>query len=61
MEPRNIETEFLFEVRIPQGPHHLIGDGPVGASSDYLSEGWGEGARASAEWGGVGGGWGPVL
>ena len=30
MEPRKIETEFLFEVRIPQGPHHLIGDGPLG-------------------------------
>ena len=30
MEPPNIETEFLFEVRIPQGPHHLIGDGPLG-------------------------------
>ena len=30
MEPRDIKTEFLFEVRIPQGPHHLIGDGPLG-------------------------------
>ncbi len=30
MEPRKIETEFLFEVRIPQGPHHFIGDGPLG-------------------------------
>ena len=30
MAPKDIETEFLFEVRIPQGPHHLIGDGPLG-------------------------------
>ena len=30
MAPKGIETEFLFEVRIPQGPHHLIGDGPLG-------------------------------
>ena len=30
MEPRSIETEYLFEVRIAQGPHHLIGDGPLG-------------------------------
>ena len=30
MEPRSIETEFLFEVRIPQGTHHLIGQGPLG-------------------------------
>ncbi len=30
MEPRSIETEFLFEVRIAQGPHHFMGDGPLG-------------------------------
>ena len=30
MQPKEIKTEFLFEVRIPQGPHHLIGDGPHG-------------------------------
>ena len=30
MAPEEIKTEFLFEVRIPQGPHHMIGDGPLG-------------------------------
>lgn len=30
MEASEIRAEFLFEVKIPQGPHHLIGDGPRG-------------------------------
>ena len=30
MAESEIKTEFLFEVKIPQGPHHLIGDGPLG-------------------------------
>ena len=30
MSISKIDTEFLFEVRIPQGPSHIIGDGPLG-------------------------------
>ncbi len=30
MAPKEIETEFLFEVKIPQGKHHVIGQGPLG-------------------------------
>ena len=30
MAPKEIETEFLFEVKIPQGKHHVIGQVPLG-------------------------------
>ena len=61
MAPKDIETEFLFEVRIPQGPHHLIGDGPLGNRRiTYPLEGAiVEGA--GLEWDRPGGGWGPAA
>ena len=29
MRQSDVETEVLFEVRTPQWPHHLIGDGAL--------------------------------
>ena len=30
MPESEIKTEFMFQVSIPQGPSHMIGDGPLG-------------------------------